>query len=285
MPPPGLREFTSHKNHCNRLLTHSPAPFLIPLQITLHTTTKVIGPLGKRDITSLPKTCQWSPTALNSLQGFPWVDLTSHHCPPTTYCPGHAENCLIPTKLTSSLFTNAVSTTPKITSTSFSLPSLRVSLKRFLSLRPSLTSRPAGSHSSLAPWYSVLPLFDMHHTDFHKGLGHHSLKASIGSRKSRWCFTRWVNDKKEIMKEGLSSCDTLHCFTYFFFFFFINNAQPSTAQNPQHSSAPLIIKDQWSKIKFKKCHIQKFNFIYDKSIDIHFQRILRGSLKRDVFQC
>ena len=87
------------------------------------------------------------------------------------------------------------------------------------------------------------------------------------------------------MKEGLSSCDTLHCFTYFFFFFFINNAQPSTAQNPQHSSAPLIIKDQWSKINFKKCHIQKFNFIYDKSIDIHFQRIPRGSLKRDDFQC
>ena len=58
-----------------------------------------------------------------------------------------------------------------------------LSLKRFLSLRPSLTSRPAGSHSSLAPWYSVLTLFDMHHTDFHKGLGHHSLKASIGSGK------------------------------------------------------------------------------------------------------
>lgn len=150
LPPPGLREFTSHKNYCNRLLTHSPTPFLIPLQITLHTATKVTGPLGKRDITSLPKTCQWFPIALNSLQGLPWVDLTSHHCPPTTHCPGHAENFLISTKLTCSLFTNVVSTTANITSTSFSLPSLRVSLERFLSLAPSLTSRSAGSHSPLA---------------------------------------------------------------------------------------------------------------------------------------
>lgn len=58
-----------------------------------------------------------------------------------------------------------------------------------------------------------------------------------------------------------------------------------TIHNPIYSIAPLNIKNQRSKMKFKKFNREKFNFIYDESVDTHFLYMnLRLSLKRDDFQ-
>lgn len=64
------------------------------------------------------------------------------------------------------------------------------------------------------------------------------------------------------MNGKLASCDTPHCFTHFF----RNNTQSPTVHNPTYSSAPLNIKNQWSKIKFKKFQKKKKKEISERSL-------------------
>lgn len=120
----GLPAFLSYKNYCNSLLTHAPAPFLIPPQFTIHTAAKWSFQRANQTSFSCWKPVNGFPLPLcftrSSLSWPHLPSLSSYHS-----LPRSCWNASSSYKVTCSLFTNAIPSTLNFTSTSISLPSLR----------------------------------------------------------------------------------------------------------------------------------------------------------------